>query len=868
MSEHEGAPASSCEAYLRRLPLMAEQRCELARNACARGDTREAMARVHRSLAGAALDPENPAYGSIRQRLGLAYGGAGAAAPATGEARARVRLVTTPPLNRSTMVPPPWTPFGLLGLRARQPRGAACPESPDPRGRWHAAATVRRVLLFVLIASQTLVATYFMTSVLPYHGRQPLEIAILALFAVLFSWISAGFWTAVLGFLVLLGGGDRHAISRAAASEDAIDADARTAVIMPICNENVPRVFAGLRATYLSLAKTRELERFDFFVLSDSSDADARVAETEAWLELSRELGAAGRLFYRWRRHRIKRKSGNVADFCRRWGRNYRYMVVLDADSVMTGDCLVTLVRLMEANPNAGIIQTAPRAAGRDTLYARMQQFATRVYGPLFTAGLHFWQLGESHYWGHNAVIRVAPFMRHCALGRLRGRGGLSEEILSHDFVEAALMRRAGWAVWIAYDLPGSYEEMPPNLVDELKRDRRWCQGNLINSRLFLAEGLHPAHRVVFMTGVMAYLSAPLWFLFLLLSTALLAVHTLIPPTYFQQPGQLFPLWPEWHLEWAVGLFTATALLLYLPKILAVALVWAKGGARYGGAVRLCSGMFAELFFSALLAPIRMLFHTQFVASALTGWSVQWKSPPREDAETTWGEALRRHGWHSLLGLAWAGGVYWLNPSFLWWLAPIVGALLLSIPISVYTSRVSLGQRLRQAGVFLIPEEVRPPPELLVAHARGRGMAPGFVEAVVDPVTNALACAAGAPRARRSEAAREQRLALVERALVESPEALSAREKMRFLSDSLALARLHFEVWTRPDAHSAWREAQARRGGGKIAWLPGALSWNALKRPPRPRLGPERRGARRAPAAQHTSLRRHSDRAGVPLRDD
>ena len=178
-------------------------------------------------------------------------------------------------------------------------------------------------------------------------------------------------------------------------------------------------------------------------------------------------------MFYRWRQHRIKRKSGNIADFCRRWGRSYRYMVVLDADSVMSGECLTRLVLIAEANPGAGIIQTVPRAVRRDTLFARVQQFASATYGPVFAAGLHYWQLGESHYWGHNAIIRVAPFMKHCALGRLRGRGALSGEILSHDFVEAALMRRAGWSVWIAYDLPGSYEEMPPNLLDELKRDRR-----------------------------------------------------------------------------------------------------------------------------------------------------------------------------------------------------------------------------------------------------------------------------------------------------------------------------------------------------------------------------------------------------------
>ncbi len=177
-------------------------------------------------------------------------------------------------------------------------------------------------------------------------------------------------------------------------------------------------------------------------MLSDSSEPDLQIAEREAWLDLCRRTHGFGRIFYRRRQHRIKRKSGNVADFCRRWGKRYEYMVVLDADSVMSGRCLVELMRLMEAHPDAGIIQTAPHAFGRETLYARIQQFATRVYGPLFVAGLHFWQLGESHYWGHNAIIRVEPFMKHCALSRIPGEGALSGEILSHDFVEAALMRR------------------------------------------------------------------------------------------------------------------------------------------------------------------------------------------------------------------------------------------------------------------------------------------------------------------------------------------------------------------------------------------------------------------------------------------
>ena len=235
------------------------------------------------------------------------------------------------------------------------------------------------------------------------------------------------------------------------------------------------------------------------------------------------------------------------------------------------------------------------RAARGRSRYAVRARATVRdsAYGPVFTAGLHYWQLGESHYWGHNAIIRVAPFMKHCALGRLRGRGALSGEILSHDFVEAALMRRAGWSVWIAYDLPGSFEEMPPNLLDELARDHRWCQGNLMNMRLFLMKGLHPAHRAVFMTGVMAYLSAPLWFLSLILATALVAVQTLSVPQYFVQPFQLFPLWPEWHPERAIMLFSATALLLFLPKILASLLVEANGlrgssAPRVIGADRMC----------------------------------------------------------------------------------------------------------------------------------------------------------------------------------------------------------------------------------------------------------------------------------------
>jgi membrane glycosyltransferase len=551
-------------------------------------------------------------------------------------------------------------------------------------------------------------------------------------------------------------------------------------------------VFAGLRATYESLAATGALDRFDFFVLSDTSDPDKRVEELAAWMDLCRAVDGFGRVFYRWRQHHIKRKSGNIADFCRRWGRKYRYMVVLDADSVMTGTCLTRLVLISEANPGVGIVQTVPRAAGRDTLFARVQQFATGVYGPVFTAGLHFWQLGESHYWGHNAIIRVEPFIRHCALGRLPGRGALSGEILSHDFVEAALMRRAGWSVWIAYDLPGSYEEMPPNLIDELSRDHRWCQGNLLNLRLFTMKGLHPAHRAVFMTGVMAYLSAPLWFLFLIASTALIAVHTLVVPQYFVRPFQLFPLWPQWHPEMAAALFGATALLLLLPKMLASLLIEARG---YGGRLRLALSVLLECAVSALLAPIRMLFHTQFVLASLLGRAVRWRSPPRADEQTAWVHALRRHGLHTLIGMAWIGLVWWLDASFVPWLLPVAGALILSIPLSVYSSRVDFGKALRRRGLFLIPEETEPVPvlEAMERHLGATDSPCDVLTAVVDPALNALTCAFGVAR-RLNASGRLERRRLVQHALHDGLAALSAAERRMLVLDPVALSMLHFAV--------------------------------------------------------------------------
>ncbi len=699
----------------------------------------------------------------------------------------------TPPLARARMTPTPW---GAQPPAVRRRRGRVAP------GALERAASRRRFVLLLLSLAPALYATVLMSDLLPDHAGGWLQGGLLALFALLSCWVAAGFWTAMAGLWVTLRGGDRYLISRTAASDAPLPAAARTAIVMPICNEDVQRVFAGLRATYESLARTGELDRFDFFVLSDSSDPDTCVAELDSWHALREELDAEERLFYRRRTRRVKRKSGNIDDFCRRWGARYRYMVVLDADSVMSGACLVTLARLMEARPDAGIIQTAPQVVGANTIHARAQQFANQVYGPLFTAGLHYWQLGESHYWGHNAIIRLEPFIRYCGLAPLPGRGSLSGEILSHDFVEAALMRRAGFGVWIAYDVEGSYEQTPPNLLDEIKRDRRWCQGNLMNARLMFVPGLHSVHRTVFFTGALAYLSAPLWLGFLVLSTWLLLQHGSADPQYFLMPHQLFPLWPSWRPEHAIALAAAVATLLFLPKLLAGMLAAVRGPARYGGLSALALGTLFEIILSALMAPVRMMFHTQFVLAALSGWRIQWRSPARADASTTWSEAVRRHGFQTAVGAAWLVVVAQGAPDFLPWLVPVAAGLVLAVPLSVLTSSAGAGRALRRAGLLLTPTETRTPREIEAAEQYG-GCArplPRFADTIVDSELHALARTVARRRSPLAAGLRHER---VERALRLGPQSLGAPEQLILLGDLDALDHLHRAVRTTP-VHMGW----------------------------------------------------------------
>ena len=602
------------------------------------------------------------------------------------------------------MVARPWKGFWASLLSRDGGPGEARAVETGPLQPWQRAARLRRRGLLAAVLLATVLATWILARTQPLQGNGVLHAVQIGLFALLFAWVTAGCLTALMGFVVLLRG-DRHAISREDAGHDSLSPDARTALIMPICHEDVATVFAGLRATMESVAVAGGLRVFDLFILSDSTRPEVIEAEKQAHDALCRRFAGRARIHWRVRTQRGQKKAGNVAEFCRRWGRRYRYMVVLDADSVMSGDCLLTLVRLMERHPEAGILQTAPKPCGIDTLHARAQQFVSRVVGPLFTAGMQYWQLGEAHYWGHNAIIRVEPFMQHCALAPLKGEGALAGDILSHDFVEAALMRRAGYQVWMVSDLQGSFEQPPPHLLAELQRDRRWCQGNLQNARLIAEPGLHGVHRAMLFTGALSYLSAPLWLGYIALGVGLwLSGEAKFDPRSFSTG--------------ALALWAGTLLMLFLPRVLGVVAVVLRGNtAHYGGALRLALSAVLEAGLSALQAPLRMVAHSVFVVGALTGWKLEWKSPPRSADVVAWRDAARSFGAGAVAALGIGAALLAVNAEALPWLLPVGLPLLLAVPLAVWTSRSDFGSRLREAGWFVVPEEAWTPSLLRKAWA-------------------------------------------------------------------------------------------------------------------------------------------------------
>ena len=588
--------------------------------------------------------------------------------------------------------------------------------------RLRRVARRRRVLFFGLTFLTSTFLTGLMWDILRANGFTGLEKAGLVLFFILITWITGAFWTAAIGFTILLRGRDKAVIH----SDEVADHKlvGRTAVVMPIYNEDTQRVFAGLDTIWSSLRAEAQQDMFDMFILSDTRKPEIAAAEEVAWRAFVERQGAKGRIFYRRREQNIGRKAGNIADFVRSWGGAYDYAVVLDADSIMTGKSFVQLAGLMDKHPEAGIMQALPMPAGRETLFARLIQFAARLNSPMLANGLVYWQLGEGNYWGHNAILRLRQFAEFCDLPKLPGKPPLGGEILSHDFVEAAFMRRAGYQVWLAADVTGSWEEVPSNVIDYAARDRRWAQGNLQHLGLLPMRGLHWLSRIHLITGVLSYASSPIWLVVLMLSSVIACMEALQGYQYFE-PGtySLFPSWPESRATEIVALLSITLTILLMPKVLGMtlALVNSKLRRAYGGGFRLIVSVLVEQVFSTLLAPSMMLFHTSFVLTTLIGKSVSWNAQDRGDRGITFLDALNRHKWHVLFGLAWGAAILSMAPRYIWWLMPILSGLILSVPLTMLTSRASVGKWLRRGGLLLTPEETNTPEELVALEERMAG---------------------------------------------------------------------------------------------------------------------------------------------------
>jgi membrane glycosyltransferase len=674
----------------------------------------------------------------------------------------------------------------------------------------------RRGAYFSTVFILTIVGTLLMADILLTGEFTVLEVYLLLVFIPLFYNLSSAMVTALVGlYVVVRKRGNPLSVIKTLPDDSQPQVPlASTAIVMPIYNEDVTRVFEGLRVIFRSLEKTGELAAFDFFVLSDSDDSTKWIEEETAWMELCRQLNAFGRIFYRKRRQAINRKSGNLADFCRRWGKRYRYMVVLDADSLMSGETLVKMGRLMEINPSVGILQTSPRLVNGETIFARVFQFASRVYGPVFSAGINYWQVGEATYWGHNAVIRLAPFIENCALPDLPGKEPFGGRILSHDFVEAALMRRAGYFVCLAPEIDGSFEEGPPTLLDHLKRDRRWCQGNLQHLWLLWAKGWSPIHRLMLAHGVLSYVTSLLWFLFLMLGTFRGFTHTGGPAI----AGE--------GLKSAV-LFGVTALMLFGPKALIAARVCfdREQLEASGGLVRFLLSIVFETLFFMLMAPILMIYHSKFVLLTVLGQGVRWATQQRKAAgEADWREIILNFGGVTAFGLIWGISCLIVAPRLFPWLLPVLAGLWFCVPFAIFTGSAYAGARARALGLFLTPDEtqpswvvkqladnlgkaaqrIRPHPSLLQDY--------GLLLALLDPYINAIHLSLLRLRRNPPPEAREYFQELRERLLAQGPDSLAAKEKTALLFDHDSVNWLHDQLWSSASASLApWWQLAIRQ---------------------------------------------------------
>jgi membrane glycosyltransferase len=551
---------------------------------------------------------------------------------------------------------------------------------PKRRGYW-----VPRAAIFAGAAALTAAFAHELFSILAFVMITPVQFLFLILSTIAFGWIAIGSLSAALGFLPLFAG-ERPDTIEPPASETPLST--RTALLFPVYHEEPARIAGAIEAMARELVALGRNEHFDVFILSDTRGDEDGEREADVYRALSQEIADAMPVYYRRRLQNTARKAGNIADWVGRFGGDYQSFVILDGDSVMSGETLVSLALAMDADPKAGLIQTVPRIVGGETLLQRLQQFACNTYGPPVAAGLAFWHRDQGNYWGHNAIIRTTAFAAAAGLPNLPGRKPFGGHIMSHDFVEAVLLQRAGYGVHMMPSLEGSYEGMPPNIIDVVARDRRWAQGNLQHLAIVSQPGLTPMGRVHLGMGATSYLISAVWALSLIVGVILALQGQQMIPSYFRDAKTLFPIWPIIDPGAALRLFLATLVVVLLPKMLGLILAWKEARAENDvlGAIRVTFGVLIETIYSMLIAPIFMVTQTVGAAEILAGLDSGWKPQKRNDGAISFDDAMWFARWHTLVGAIVAVIAWTVSPGLLAWMAPVILGLVLAGPVSWLTS--------------------------------------------------------------------------------------------------------------------------------------------------------------------------------------
>jgi membrane glycosyltransferase len=541
-----------------------------------------------------------------------------------------------------------------------------------------------RAVLLLLTVCATAIFAVVLYQVLSVVRLSVLQAVFLVLCTLCFAWIALGSSSAALGFAAMLG--RRKSALRIGAPDAPLPH--RTALLFPVYHEDAAGIAATVDAIAEDLIALGHAPSFDIFILSDSRETANKTRELRAVRLLQRRFQTQPRIYYRARAANVGKKAGNIADWVQRFGAGYQSFIILDADSIMSASLIVTLSATLAANPQVALIQTVPRLVGATTLFARLQQFAVACYGPVVAAGFAAWHQGSGNYWGHNAILRTGAFAEAAGLPSLSGAPPLGGHIQSHDFVEAAFLRRAGWEVWMLPDLDGSFEGCPPTLIDSAVRDRRWAQGNLQHLRIVGAKGLPWVSRLHLAMGTYGYFASAFWALSLLVGTVLSIQSAYTLPVYFTDERSLFPVWPVIDATKALYLFLGTIAVVLLPKVFGIIVaVVRKDPAAAGKAHWLLLGFAAETLFSILIAPIFMLTQSKAVADILRGRDSGWSVQRRAGGTEHFTDLLRFHKWHLVVG-ALAGIVSALASVYvLAWMGPVVLGLLLAAHLSALTSR-------------------------------------------------------------------------------------------------------------------------------------------------------------------------------------